>query len=167
LWEANFFQKKTKSVEHAGQALFHEKPVQFSLPELSDHPLDDIYDELEILDFPLCNPFRLVDDDAKQYALAKDLDQCCGQTITVLAYFITRKVVPTVRGDVMSFGTFIDADLDWIDTVHFPPSLKKYPIEGKGFYRLTGRVVEEFGVYSVEVETMVKVGYKQPKYANL
>jgi len=167
LWEANFFQKKAKTPEHAGQALFREKPVEFTLPELSDHPLDDLYDELEILDFPLCNPFRLVDDDAYQYTLAKDLGDHCGKTVTVLAYFITRKVVPTVRGDVMSFGTFIDADLDWLDTVHFPPTLKRYPIEGKGFYRLTGKVVEEFGVYSLEVETMVKVGYKQPKYANL
>jgi hypothetical protein len=35
--------------------------------------------------------------------------------------------------------------------------IEKYPLKGRGF-TCTGRVVEEFGVYSVEVETMVKVG---------
>ena len=57
--------------------------------------------------------------------------------------------------------------LDWLDTVHFPSSLLRYPIEGRGFYRITGKVVEEFGVFSIEVEKMIKVGYKQRKYANL
>ena len=67
----------------------------------------------------------------------------------------------------MSFGTFLDANLNWLDTVHFPESFQKYPIQGKGFYRITGQVVEEFGFSSIEVTQMKKVGYKERKYKNL
>ncbi len=75
LWEANFLQKKSKSHVHANQPMFHEKPLEFTLPDLTDHPLDDLYDQLEILDFPLCNPFALVNDDTSHYLLAKDFTE--------------------------------------------------------------------------------------------
>jgi DNA polymerase-3 subunit alpha len=64
----------------------------------------------------------------------------------------------------MFFGTFVDAELNWIDTVHFPDSAKKYPLHTGGFYRITGKVVEDFGVYSVEVQRMENVGYKARSY---
>ena len=67
----------------------------------------------------------------------------------------------------MYFGTFVDKNLDWIDTVHFPDVAKKYPIRNSGFYRIQGKVVEDFGVQSIEVQTMFKVGYKKRSYANL
>ncbi|HZE84060.1 MAG TPA: PHP domain-containing protein, partial [Puia sp.] len=53
LWEANFLQQKNKPGVHAAAALFHEPPLEFTLPELTDHPLDDLYDEIEILGFTL------------------------------------------------------------------------------------------------------------------
>jgi DNA polymerase-3 subunit alpha len=52
----------------------------------------------------------------------------------------------------MYFGTFIDIDGDWIDTVHFPPSVKKYPFTGSGCYEIRGKVVEEYDFLSIEVE---------------
>ncbi len=67
----------------------------------------------------------------------------------------------------MYFGTFVDKDLDWIDTVHFPDVVKRYPINSSGFYKITGKVVEDFGVYSIEVSKMIKVGYKNRNYTNL
>jgi len=48
--------------------------------------------------------------------------------------------------------------------VHFPDSLKNYPFKGPGIYLILGRVVEEFGFPSVEVEKMAKLPYKaRPK----
>src|SRR6478609_8097847 len=67
LWEANFLQKKNKTHVPSKTALFQEKPIQFALPALSDNPLDDMYDEMEILGFPLRNPFEIVDDDPSKY----------------------------------------------------------------------------------------------------
>ncbi|MEX2591194.1 MAG: hypothetical protein WD426_00370 [Anditalea sp.] len=52
--------------------------------------------------------------------------------------------------------------LNWgSTTVHFPDSMKKYPLQGAGFYHLTGKVTEEFGVYAVEVVVMKTVGLKE------
>jgi error-prone DNA polymerase len=167
LWEANFLQKKNKTHAPARSSLFEEKPLEFALPELANNPLDDIYDEMEILGFALRNPFELVDDDPSLYILATEISKHVGKTVTMLAYFITDKIVPTKYNDTMSFGTFLDAKLNWLDTVHFPESFQKYPMQGKGFYRITGQVVEEFGFSSIEVTQMRKVGYKERKYKNL
>ncbi len=73
LWEANFLQKKNQPQLHTGSALFQDEPLEFSLPELTDNPLDDLYDEMEILGFTLSNPFALVDDNPDKYVSAKDL----------------------------------------------------------------------------------------------
>jgi DNA polymerase-3 subunit alpha len=85
----------------------------------------------------------------------------------MLAYFIARKHVITKTNREMFFGTFLDSELGWIDTVHFPESAKRYPLHTAGFYRITGKVVEDFGVYSLEAHTMKEVGYKHSSYANL
>jgi len=167
LWEANFLQKKNISHFPAAKSMFEEAPVNFKLPELVDYPLDDLYDELETLDFTLGNPFDLVNDDPYKYLLAKDLAANLNKIVTVLIYFIDYKVVTTVRNDRMSFGTFLDVNLDWIDTVHFPESLRNYPLKGRGFYKVTGKVVSDFGVYNIEVHKMYKAGYKERKYVNL
>jgi len=167
LWEANFLQAKNKLHVPAAESLFDEPPIEFTLPPLQDDPLDDRFDEMELLDFPLSNPFDLVSEDPHQYVYASDFANHLHQTITVLGYYITYKLVPTTSGRTMCFGTFVDARLDWIDTVHFPPSLEKYPMKGKGFYKMTGKVVEDFGVFSLEVQRQYKVGYKERRYANL
>lgn len=166
LWEANFLQKKNQPELHTGTPLFEDGPVEFTLPELQDNPLDDLYDELEIMGFTLSNPFALVDDHPGNYILSKDLLSHIGKTVTCLVYFIAHKHVITKNNDQMYFGTFVDKDLDWVDTVHFPDVAKKYPLTNSGFYRVTGKVVEDFGVETIEVQKMYKVGYKNRSYLN-
>ena len=63
----------------------------------------------------------------------------------------------------MAFGTFLDSDGDYFDTTHFPPSFKAYPFKGWGVYLVLGKVVEEFGVPSIEVEKMAKLDIEQDK----
>ncbi len=167
LWEANFLQKKNQPELHASPVLFEESPLAFTLPQLIDHRLDDLYDEIEILGFTLSNPFALVDDDPSHYIMARDLYKHRDKEITVLAYFIARKHVVTKHNDEMFFGTFVDSELNWIDTVHFPDAARNYPLHTGGFYRMTGKVIEDFGVDSLEVHKMMRVGYKQRSYANL
>lgn len=167
LWEANFLQKKNQPELHASKPLFEEPPLEFKLPELKDNRIDDLYDEMEILGFTLSNPFELAAEDPSNFIAAKEMKHHCGKVITVLAYFIARKHVITKYSDEMFFGTFVDSDLDWIDTVHFPDTAKNYPLHTGGFYKITGKVVEDFGVFSIEVRRMTRVGYKPRKYANL
>ena len=67
----------------------------------------------------------------------------------------------------MYFGTFLDKNGDYIDTVHFPPVAKKYPFRGRGVYQLTGKVTEEFDCVSIEISYMEKLSIIQdPRYAD-
>ncbi|ULQ56807.1 DNA polymerase III subunit alpha [Flavihumibacter rivuli] len=160
LWEANFLQSRQHATTAVGNKLFQEPAMEFTLPDLPVHEMDDLYDQVELMGFTLYSPFPLVDDDPAQYVAAKDMSRYKHERITMLGYLVTYKPVRTVKGETMCFGTFIDHELNWIDTVHFPDSLARYPLSGTGFYRLTGKVVEEFGVYNLEVEQLEKPGYK-------
>lgn len=169
LWEANFLQGHQQQQAPVASRLFREPPLELVLPELPAYPLEDVYDQVELMGFPLHNPFPMADDDPLLYVPATKMANHLAQTITMMGYLITYKPVRTVKGDTMCFGTFIDVQLDWIDTVHFPDSLQRYPLQGNGFYRLTGKVVEDFGVYNLEVHQMHKIGLKKktsiPEYA--
>jgi DNA polymerase-3 subunit alpha len=44
--------------------------------------------------------------------------------------------------------------------VNFPDSLKKYPYKGYGIYLMLGKIVEEFGFPSIEIEKMVRMPVK-------
>lgn len=160
LWEANFLQKKNKVQQPAHVSLFKEPPVVFHLPQLIQHPLDDALDEVELLGFPLCNPWEMLDMDTSAFSAGRDLPQCLNKRVQVMGYFITTKPVRTVKGETMYFGTFLDKHGEWLDTIHFPDTARRYPVQGKGFYEMKGKVVEEFGVYSVEVDYCRKVGIK-------
>jgi DNA polymerase III alpha subunit len=159
LWEGDFLQKKTRMSVSLPNPLFREAPILFTLPILPVYPMEDYYDDVELLGFPVGDPFDLVDDDPARYLPARDLPAHTGRTVTVLGYHITHKPVRTIKGETMSFGTFLDANKDWIDTVHFPPIHAAQPPH-EGFYRITGTVIEEFGVYSIEVTHIQKAGIK-------
>ena len=160
LWEANFLQKKS-SKHSTMSVLFKEAPLVFTLPAFKHHPLDDAMDEIELLGFPLCNVFDLVDDNLVKYTRAAELETYMGKEVTTLGYLITSKPVGTIKGERMYFHTFIDADGDWLDTVFFPPAAKFYNISGKGFYAMTGKVIEEFGVYTLDVQHSRKIGIQK------
>jgi DNA polymerase-3 subunit alpha len=160
LWEGDFLQKKMRTHSAACEPLFREPTLNLTLPLLPDHPLDNSFDDIELLGFPVDDPFTLVDDDPARYVPAKDIGNHVGKTITILGYHITHKPVRTVKDELMSFGTFLDAAKDWIDTVHFPNIHARYPPRA-GFYRITGKVIEEFGVPSIEVTHIEKVGLRQ------
>lgn len=163
LWEGDVLQKKNRNHVPSSRSLFKESPKTFTLPDLPVYPLDDVYDQVQILGFPVCDPFKLVDDDPYQYLPASDLKDHVGKTVTLLGYHVTQKPVRTIRGDTMSFGTFIDVNKNWIDTVHFPQIYKKMPPQS-GFYRITGKVIEEFSVYGIEVTDIDKVGIRQRRF---
>ncbi len=160
LWEANFLQKKNKQHVPAHEALFRDPPKKFTLPELPVYPLDDIYDEVEITGFPIRDPFLLVEDDPAKYISAAGLKDHVGKIVTVLGYHITHKPVRTIRGETMSFGTFIDSVMEWIDTVHFPDMHRKAAPQA-GFFRISGKVIEQWGVYSLEVTDIEKAAIKK------
>lgn len=141
-------------------ALFTEKPVMFKLPELYHTPYEDALDQIELLGFPLCDVFSLVDAHPTKFITANQLQQNVGNQVEILCFYICEKPVRTVKGQMMFFGTFIDRNGDWVDPVHFPDTATKQRLTGKGFYHIQGKVIEEFGVYSIDVCWMQKIGLK-------
>lgn len=158
LWEANFLQKRVRKQTSGTSSLFPTKPFQFRLPVLHHTAVEDALDEIELLGFPLCHVFELVDADTSMYITAREIPEHFGAMVDILCYYITEKPVRTIKGQLMYFGTFIDSKGDWVDTVHFPDKAMKHRLTGKGFYHIRGKVVEEFGVYSIEVEWLEKKG---------
>lgn len=160
LWKANFMQKRAKE-QPVMAALFQEPETEFNLPVLSSYPLEDAMDEIEILGFSLSNMYDLADTDYDGITLAKDLHKYLGKEVTVIGYLATTKDSRTKRGEHMMFGTFLDPAGDWLDTVHWPNSIKQFPFLGGGFYKMSGKVMEDFEVYAVEVRDMKKIGFRR------
>lgn len=150
LWEAYMLMnpvKKTTSIEN----LFDIVPTKYTLPQLYNSWLDDAFDEIELLGFPLCSPFKLVSTALPPHLKADELHAHIGETVDIVGYLVHVKTVYTVKKERMHFGTFIDLDGHWIDTVHFPPSAKAWPFQGPGCYHIKGKVTEEFDYMAVEV----------------
>lgn len=165
MWEAHLSLGKIKRTKTLPR-LFQEPTKPFSFPEFHIAPLEDAYDQIERLGFPLCDPFSLLVRKPKGGVLAADLPDFVGQTIVAYGYLVTAKDTRTSNGDRMNFGTFIDQKGFFIDTVHFPPVMRQYPFRGRGVYRIIGKVTEEFGFYCIEVGELYKENMLQdPRYS--
>ncbi|WP_133553683.1 hypothetical protein [Pedobacter duraquae] len=95
--------------------------------------------------------FDLAKSEFKGEVLARNLKEFVGTTVRVVGKFVCDKTVRTKRGDYMKFGTFFDVNGDFFDTVHFPPSLRAYPIRGSGIHLIEGKVVTDFDCPAIEV----------------
>ena len=59
----------------------------------------------------------------------------------------------------------IDTAGDFWDSTQFPQVAARYPFRGRGVYRLTGVVEEEFGHYALRTTCMEKLPWKpDPRY---
>jgi DNA polymerase-3 subunit alpha len=156
LWEAHGYVHPLKKTKNDNE-LFEIEKKKFHLPELYEHELDQSFDEIELLGFPLGSPFRLLKEQPNSNKTAAQLRKFIGKKTEICAYLVTVKHAITVKGERMHFGTFIDTEGPWVDTVHFPPSVKTSPFTGPGCYRIYGKVVEEFDFVSIEVEKMQRL----------
>ena len=91
--------------------------------------------------------------------LASDLKKLACKNISIIGYYVTRKPTMTKNGEPMMFGCFLDRNGYFFDTNHFPEATKKFPFRGAGCYLVKGKVAEEFGFYSINVEEMHKIDY--------
>lgn len=152
MWEKNMVHNPQVKYAQNGN-FFPDAADQFALPELDEGRYEQAFDEIELLGFPLCSPFDLLAEPFKEDILAKDMPAHHRHTVTMLGYYVTRKWVSTKNNKLMSFGTWVDREGRFFDTTHFPPSLDAYPFKGKGIYRIRGKVVDDFGFKSLEVES--------------
>jgi DNA polymerase III alpha subunit len=165
LWEAHILLGKNER-ETDMPLLFTEKLKEFRLPQLEQTQLEDAYDEVELLGFPVTlSAFDMLETGFRGEIKASELMQHTGKKIRMLGNLVTIKYVHTVKGEWMHFGCFLDVYGEFFDTVHFPNSLKTYPFRGYGVYLILGTVTEEFGFPSITVEKMAKLPFrKDPRY---
>ncbi len=156
LWEAMLFFGQARS-RTASAYLFDTEPKEYPLPVLQRKPIEDAFDEIELLGFPLCDPFELVNTNDHGDTHARELIYKAGKIVTILGYLVTTKNTSTKNHELMHFGTFYDSRGEVFDTVHFPIIAKKYPMRGRGFYLMRGKVTEDFGIAALEVEWMDKI----------
>lgn len=157
LWEAMLYFGNAKARTKTTIDLFDTEPKEYPLPVLEHNELEDAFDEIELLGFPLCNPFKLIPPSSIGEAVAQTLHQQNGKIITITGYVVTTKDTRTLKGEHMCFGTFYDQHGEAFDTVHFPDTTRQHPFRGRGFYFITGKVTEDFGIYTVEVISMKKL----------
>lgn len=166
LWEAHLKISKVVFETHIS-TLFKTEKINYKTPQLPSTFLENAFDELELLGFPLCNPFKLLETPLRSQIKAKDLLKYINKIVTVEGYLITTKNTATKNHQMMYFGTFLDVDGDFIDTVHFPPIAAKFPFRGKGIYKITGKVLEEFDCVNIEVISMYRLAViEDPRYSD-
>ncbi len=157
LWEAHLL-KKTERKPPVGEALFQTGRRQFKLPVLTTTKIEDAYDEIELLGFPVSMTyFDMLQTKFRGEVSATEMITHTGRTVRMLGLLVTIKYVRTKRKEMMHFATFLDQYGEMFDTTHFPEMLKKYPFRGHGIYLLLGKVTEEFGYANLEVEKMAKM----------
>lgn len=169
LWEAHHLLKghKQSAVPAAVPSLFKGmiSSHDYKVPLLEQSALERAFDEIELLGFPLADPFLLADEPMDQGTTAIELPEKLGHFVISYGYLVTVKDTKTQKGDRMNFATFVDQNGDFLDSVHFPNIAAQFPFRGKGLYKVQGRVVEEFGFYSIEASALYKLAViPDPRY---
>ena len=169
LWEAHHMLKghKASAVPAIMPSLFKGtiSSHDYKVPLLEQSALERAFDEIELLGFPLADPFLLADEPLDQGTTAAELPDKLGHFVIAYGYLVTVKDTKTQKGDRMNFATFVDQNGDFLDSVHFPNIAAQFPFRGKGLYKVQGRVVEEFGFYSIEASALYKIAIiPDPRY---
>lgn len=169
LWEAHHLLKghKQSAVPAAVPSLFKGmiSSHDYKVPLLEQSALERAFDEIELLGFPLADPFLLADEPMDQGTTAIELPEKLGHFVISYGYLVTVKDTKTQKGDRMNFATFVDQNGDFLDSVHFPNIAAQFPFRGKGLYKVQGRVVEEFGFFSIEASALYKLAViPDPRY---
>lgn len=157
LWEVHNY-LGSKTIPKQSSELFHTEAKEFYLPELESSNVEDAYNELELLGFPLTmDMFNLLKTSYRGDVMANDLGKHIGKTIRAVGNYVCEKPVRTKNNKKMWFGTFLDIEGNFMDTVHFPISTPSYPFRGKGCYLIEGKAVDDNGSPSIDVKKFAKL----------
>ncbi|RDC58094.1 DNA polymerase III subunit alpha [Pedobacter chinensis] len=152
LWEAHLLLNKSRNTKSQVGQLFESSTEKPQLPVFVTDELEHLYDEIELMGFPVSGSiFDLAKSDYRGNANAKTLASYRGQIVRTVAHLVASKTVRTKNKSLMKFGTFIDVNGDFIDTVHFPQSLQKSPLRGNGLYLIEGKAVVDYDSPAIEV----------------
>ena len=159
LWQA--YLSKSEGKKEQPETLFQPEDHHIEFPDFTVNALQNAYDEIELYGFPVSLTwFDLLKTRFRGELMASQMIHFVGSHYKMLGKLVTVKYVHTRKGDTMALGTFVDVTGEAFDTVHFPQVLKIWPFQGDGLYLLLGKITEEFGQPSLEVEKMGRLDYK-------
>jgi hypothetical protein len=124
--------------------------LEWKLPPLTHHHLEDALDEIELLGFELSSPYKRLRENntspslnaataanplrpprLKEIFVANELYASIGQEISIIGYLVTTKPTRTIKGEYMAFGTWLDVEGYFFDSTHFPRVIKEFPFQWK------------------------------------
>jgi DNA polymerase III alpha subunit len=156
LWEAHMLINRGKS--ETARTLFNPEPKKFVMPSFEQSQIEDAYDEIELLGFPVTMTwFDMLQTKFRGDITASEMKEMTGKRVKMTGHLVTIKYIKTVKNEWMNFGCFIDHRGEFFDTTHFPQSLARWPFRGSGTYLIQGKVVDEFGYHTLEVEKMARL----------
>lgn len=162
LWEAHVYHGKMNSYRnkfHGMRGLILDaQSTDYQLPAMNTQPLEDAYDEIELFGFPITMTwFDMLKTRFRGEIMADDMLENVGRQYRMLGHLVSLKYVKTCKGDLMHFANFLDARGNVFDATVFPNVLKMYPFQGNGTYLMLGKIAEEFGHPSIEVQKLAKL----------
>lgn len=161
IFKINALKKRTSN-----PSLFKPNHKQFVLPSLEHSWLEEAYDQIELLGFPLYSYFDLTSEPILSNSKSKDMQYNLNKDLLLYGILVNTRFNTTKNNKNMRFSTFIDKEGDYFDVVHFTKVVDKYPIHGIGVYACYGKVTEEFGHYSLDAIWTKKLPFKSDPRAS-
>lgn len=150
LWEAIYKMNATKLKTKQSQ-LFTLETKQHKLPQLHNHWIDNVYDEMELLGFTLHSYFDLVSERFCPHILAKEMLEYENKKVLLYGLLVTTRFNKTSQNKLMRLSTFIDKKGNYFDAVHFSDTVHEYHINGIGVYACYGTITNKYGFCSMIV----------------
>jgi DNA polymerase III alpha subunit len=159
LWQS-IFKLNASKAKTAQSKLFKIEHKQFNLPKIETNTIEDAYDQMELLGFPLIDYFDLINEVLEPSVLVKEFKNQVNQNILMYGVLVNTRFHKASNGKLLRFCTFIDKEGNYFDTVHFTKVVDKYPINGLGVYACYGKVTESFGFCSLDIIWSRKLALK-------
>ena len=166
LWEAYLKLEKHQSKEPQ-PVLFKPNKVEHYMPNISSHLIIDAYDQMELLGFSIFSSFKLLANPLPTVFKSNQLKDYINKQIEICGKLVTAKGTPTKDKRLMYFGTFLDEEGIFFDTVHFPLIAEKYNMSSNGIYHIKGKVVDDLGCLAIIVDYVKHLPIvPDPRYIN-
>ncbi len=150
LWEA-MFKLNANGTKTNQSKLFKVAHKEFILPKLNSNWIENAYDELELLGFPLCGYFKLVKEDMQNGILATQMKNYANREVLIYGNLVCTRFNKTSQGKNMRLSTFVDIQGHYFDAVHFTKVVDQFPIHGLGIYACYGKITNRFDFCSMNV----------------
>jgi DNA polymerase-3 subunit alpha len=161
LWDATYkLNALPNSLKQYQGRLFKIQHSSFTIPEFNPDWIENVYDEMELLGFTLCDYFKLVTDKYYPHIKAKAMCNFSDKNVLLYGKLVTTRFNKTSKGKLMRLSTFIDSEGHYFDAVHFTNVVHQYPINGMGIYACYGKITNRYGFCSMNIIKSKKLGIK-------